>query len=241
MATIITIAMQKGGTGKTTTAVNIAAGLANAGHPTLLVDLDSQGSTGRFLGVKSERGTADVLADMLPVSRAAVEARPGLDLLTGDYRLAGVGNGLAGQEYVLEDKLGTVASRYEYIILDPSPAWNFSLIAALLAASFVISPLTLQIASLNAYRDFVANIGRIRGADIDLRYILPVIVDRRLAQTGEIMEALPDLGPEILPGIPISARLQECNGFGETIFEYAPNDRAAAAYQNAIEVLRNGT
>ena len=138
----IAVALSKGGVGKTTTAVNLAAGLAGAGERVLLVDLDTQGQVAKALGIQPAGGLADVVLDGAPPRKAVVEAREGLGLLAGGRALAGLKRDIARRDYggerTLAEALAPLDGAYDLVVLDTAPAWDTLTVNALFYASEVL-------------------------------------------------------------------------------------------------------
>ena len=123
----IGVSLSKGGVGKTTTAVNLAAGLAMAGFKTLLVDTDTQGQSSFMLGVKAQAGLTELVTEELTPAETIVQARKNLWLLAGGKSLAGLKRLIDrkdfGGEQTLADALSAIESEYDYVVVDTSPGW----------------------------------------------------------------------------------------------------------------------
>lgn len=241
MTRIITIALSKGGVGKTTTAVNLAAALAYVDRRVLLVDADTQGQVAPALGVAPQYGLADFLAGDVGADEAMIEARPGLSLLAGGAALAGVARQIArldfGGEWFLAEKMGQLHGRFDYVLIDTSPGWDSLQIAIMFYASEILSPVVLQpmaVAGLVTYvkrLDEVIGYKRRQGQRLKLSYVLPTALDRRVKQSDEIMAQLTaHFGDVVCPPIRYDVRASEAPAHGQHIYEYAPDGRAAADY-----------
>ena len=138
------IALSKGGVGKTTTAINLSAGLAKAGYNILLIDCDTQGQAGRALGVQSETGLAKVVSGELQPVEAMVQARERLWLLAGGRELAGVKRAIDKREFAAErtlaEALGPLDGRFHYVILDTAPGWDSLSVNVLFYVDEVLAP-----------------------------------------------------------------------------------------------------
>ncbi|NJN82728.1 MAG: AAA family ATPase [Caldilineaceae bacterium] len=182
----IAVALSKGGVGKTTTAVNLAAGLALAGQRVLLVDVDTQGQAAKTLGVEPSSGLAEVVADGLTPQEAIIEARPGLWLMGGGRALAGLKRVIArkdfGGEQTLSEALAPLDQAYDFVILDTAPGWDALTINALFYVDQVLAPVALEVMALQGLHEFIRSLSAIQSyrSDLELRYIVPTFLDRRV-------------------------------------------------------------
>ena len=233
----IAIANRKGGVGKTTTAVNLAIGLATGGRRVILIDTDTQGQCALCLGVRPERGLVDILSEGATIHDAAVEVRPGLWLLAGGHELSGVARLIARQnvapERFMARKLTSATDTFDVAIIDTAPGFNELSINALVYASDVLIPVSFEILAVHGLAAFVAEIQDLRDvAGLELPYtILPTFYDRRVKKTAEIMTQLQEhFGDLVRDPIPYSAAVSRAPGYGQTIQEYDMSDRATLAY-----------
>jgi chromosome partitioning protein len=239
---ILSLVNNKGGVGKTTSAVNLVAGLARSSAPVLLVDLDSQGSASLSLGI--ERGdagpsVASVLFDGMPVEEAA---RPtsieGVNVLaadaalaSGDLRLADV----VGREHRLRDVLAPVRARYAYIVVDCPPSLSLLPINALVAADAYIAPVVPQYLALEGLANLmtaVDRLGRTIGTTGPLLGILLTMADYRLNATREIVKMIRMRHQALVfeTEVRTNVRLAEAPSFHRSIFDYDRRSVGAAAY-----------
>ena len=249
---IISIVNNKGGVGKTTSAVNLSAGLSAAGRRVLLVDLDAQGSAGLSLGLSRadlKPGVAEVILNGHPIREAI---RPssvkGLDILPGSMALASADLSLSvitGREVVLKNALKPVLSDYDFAVLDCPPSLGLLTVNALTAADFFIIPLTLDYLALEGLVNFMAAVEKIRagigGMVAAPLGILLTLADRRLNVTEEIGKMIRGYYGRLVFKTEIrgNVRLKEAPSFGKTIFDYDKGSAGAEAYRELTkEVLQ---
>lgn len=238
----IAVALSKGGVGKTTTAVNLAAALAVQGRRVLLVDLDTQGQAGRMLGMAADEGVAAVVAGETAPNDALVPAREGLALLAGGPTLTGLKRLIArkdfGGEQTVAEALAPLDDDFDYVVIDTAPGWDTLTINALFYAGEVLAPVALEVMALQGLLDFSRNLESIRRYhdELQFHYVLPTFMDRRVRKSEEILAQLETyFGDRICAPIRYNVRLSEAPGYGQTIFEYAPRSYGAEDYQALAE------
>lgn len=238
----IAVFNHKGGTGKTTTAVNLAAALAERGKRVLLIDADGQGNVGASLGIRGEKNLYHVLVLGMPVEEAAVPVRNNLDVLTSNELLAAAELYLAGRpnrDRVMRERLGDRADSYDVVVIDCAPALSLMNQNALVYADSVVVPVSCDYLSLVGVRQVLRTIKNVREMlkhDITLLGVVPTFYDVRNKIAREAVEALSDhFGERRLPPIRINTKLREAPSVKQTIFEYAPDSHGAQDYLALVE------
>lgn len=239
MGRVIAISNLKGGIGKTTTVVNVGAGLALRGNRVLLVDTDAQGNLAMALGVQPKRTLYDVLVDNVAIASCIIPARPQLDLLAADATLLGAQPIIAKRpdwSRVLNQALRPIVSEYDIIIIDSAGSLTPLNINALVSASDVIAPTTVEHFSIKSLELLFSQINRVKGNSGSVRMIVPTMFDPRMRQSIEILENLQQrYGALVAPPVRVNVRLSEAPAQGQTIYEYDPRSRGAADYARLVE------
>lgn len=238
----IAIVNHKGGTGKTTTAVHLAAGLAELGHHVLLIELDPQGNVGTWFGLEEdETRMARLLSGHIGVRKARVEVRENLDVIGSDWRLAETEERLIwGQERErgLANRLAKLDG-YDFVILDCAPSMSLLTTSALAYADEVIIPISMEYLALVGVRQIVDNILRMssrNGRDIRIAAVVPTFYQKNLRKNAEILRTLKKYFDDaVTEPIRENVRLSEAPSHGQTIFEYAPRSHGARDYRKLVE------
>lgn len=251
MARIIAVANQKGGVGKTTTAVNLAAALADMNYRVLLVDFDPQGNASTGCGVNArelERTAYDVLVGEASIAECLVgpeqldfDVLPSTgDLGAAEFELMNVD----GREYRLREALEEVAPRYGWIIIDCPPSLNLLTLNALAAANSVLIPIQCEYYALEGLAALLDTIEQVKDSvnpTLEIEGLLRTMYDMRnnlsSAVSDQLMENFGDRVYRTL--VPRNVRVAEAPSYGLPVLHYDPGSRGALAYIGlAGEVLR---
>jgi chromosome partitioning protein len=237
----------KGGTGKTTTSVSLAAGLASRGLRVLLVDTDSQGNVGVSLGVKADKTLYHVLVMGLAPRDAAVPVRPNLDLIVSNETLAAAELYLAGRQNrdrILRERLAPVFEDYDVVMLDCSPSLSLMNQNALVVADGILVPVACDFLSLVGVRQVirtVKNVNSLLHHPVTIHAVLPTFYDARARICRDAVDALKGhFGDRVLPPIRQATRIREAPSHGKTIFELSPDSTPAQDYAAVVDMLIGG-
>ena len=251
MAHVISIANQKGGVGKTTTAINLAAALAASELRVLLIDSDPQGNSTSGVGVSKaeERKTVyDVLLRQGTAQEAIIQTDYGIALLPADQNLVATNLDLVDQderEIRLKTALAPILNDYDFILIDCPPALDLLTLNALVASRSVLVPIQCEFFALEGISQLMDTVDRTKKAfnpELGVAGVLLTMYDDRTNLTRQVELDLRDFfGEKVFQTvIPRSVKLAEAPSFGKTILAYDPRSRGAEAYiQLAKEILAN--
>jgi chromosome partitioning protein len=250
LSTVFAIANQKGGVGKTTTAINLAASLAANDFPVLIVDCDPQGNATTGLGVSKDAqrsGTYHILlGDCSPSDATIATEFEGVSVISADKNLVGANLelvGLPNREFRLREGIASIRDQYRFILIDCPPALDLLTLNALIAADAVIVPIQCEFFALEGISELMDTIERIReGFQHPLRVegILLTMFDDRTNLTRQVAADLKEFFHDQVfrTVIPRSIRLAEAPSFGKPILSYDPRSRGAESYiKLAKEIL----
>jgi chromosome partitioning protein len=250
MGRILAISNQKGGVGKTTTAINLGASLASAERKTLLVDIDPQGNAGSGLGLSTRelgRTTYEVLLGGVPAADAIqkTELRY-LDILPANRNLAGAEVELVDlerREFRLRDALQGLRDQYEYILVDTPPALSLLTINALVAADAVLIPLQCEYFALEGISELLHTIELVRAElnpALEIDGVLLTMFDGRISISHQVAdEARKHFAARVFDTvIPRNVRLSECPSFGKPIVLYDLRSKGCESYLSLAQELQ---
>src|SRR5437867_1511589 len=253
MARTVAIANQKGGVGKTTTAVNLAAALALDQKTVLLVDLDPQGNASSGLGIpnaRTARGTYEMLTGGLAAEQAIIETSiGGLSLVPSGQRLAGAEVELVEadrREYRLKDSLAQLEGRFDFIFIDAPPSLGLLTINALTAAKSVLVPVQCEYYALEGLSHLLGAIRLVQQSlnpTLQIEGVLLTMFDNRLNLSQQVLEETRRFFAERVyrTVIPRNVRLSEAPSFGKPVVIYDPACAGSVSYVNlASEVMNHG-
>ncbi|MCR4428087.1 MAG: AAA family ATPase [Caldiserica bacterium] len=250
MAKVIALANQKGGVGKTTTAVNLGAALAHLGCKTLVVDLDPQGNATIGLGVdrsKLDFSVYQILLDEVSPQEVILPTRyPGLFLIPSTIELAGAEIelvALVSREYRLQEALKEIKSGFDFVLLDCPPSLGLLTINAMTAADSILIPIQCEFYALEGVTQLLNTINLVRrrlNPNLELEGVLLTMFDGRTTLSQDVERDVRSVfeGKVFRANIPRSVRLAEAPSHGKSILDYEPHSKGAQAYLTlAKEVL----
>lgn len=246
---MIAIANQKGGVGKTTTTVNLAASLAHKGRRVLVLDMDPQGNASSGLGVAAnevENGAYELLTSTIPATEAILETGvPGVSLLPSGQRLIGAEVELVGvmnREHILRTRLESVRENYDILLADCPPSLGLLTVNTLSAADSVLMPIQCEYYALEGLTQLLNAIRLIQQSlnpELEIEGILLTMFDARLNLSREVAaEARKFFSGRVYQTvIPRNVRLSEAPSFGKPVLQYDPHCLGARCYVQLAEEM----
>ncbi len=236
----IAILNQKGGVGKTTSAVTLAHGLALQGYEVLLADLDAQGNVADALGLEKANGLYRLLIDGAGRQAISRTGRERMDVILGDKTTAAAKQILAGQsfrEQVLRNALVKMKNDYDFAVLDAAPGVDVLQVAAMVAATHFIIPVALDHLAVVGAGDALASaasLTQMGALDAQFMGVLPTMWERTTNESHQQLVLLVDQFKKMVwPPIPLDVRAREAPAFGKTLWEFAPHCRALDGIPNS--------
>jgi chromosome partitioning protein len=247
---IITVTNQKGGVGKTTTAVNCAAALALAGKNVLLIDTDPQGHS-TISCVRESASLTVSLYDVLSQNKAPIESAiakstvPGLDVAISRISMAKIETSLIGEidgHYRLRDALSPIRSRYDYMLIDTPPTLGLITLNALVAASHLLIPIQSSYLCLEGTDDLLETIEKVRRIANPGLVVLGVLITLHDTRTNLARDVVARInavfGDKVFKThISKSVKIEECPAYKESIFTYAAASIGALQYRQVAEEI----
>jgi len=243
MTVNIAIANQKGGVGKSTTAVNIAHGLTLRGHTALIVDCDPQGQCSALLGLQQEPGLFNLLISELHPGQVIRETgRDRLDIIPSDKKTSTAQVVLSAQRapiQYLDNALKPIKGDYDYIVFDTAPSVGDLMGAALWTSDYVLIPSAVDFLSIDGVMKLLDTLKTIQADHAwhgQLIGILPTFYDETTRESAAILQDLKEqFDKGVMDVIHRATILRECAAYGQTIFEADKSSRAAKEYKKAID------
>lgn len=250
---VIAIINQKGGVGKSTTAINLSAALGEMGKQVLLIDLDPQGNSSSGLGVEKNRVSRciyDALLNDIPLTDIIIpDVSKGLDVVPATINLAGAEVELVSEmarENRLKDAIGPMRGRYDYVFIDCPPSLGLLTINALVAADKLLIPIQCEFYALEGVTKLLDSMKRVKSRlnpSLDIYGVLLTMSDSRTTLSRQVSDEVRRFFGKIVfeISIPRTVKLSEAPSFGQPITQYDPTGKGAQSYIDlAKEVISRG-
>lgn len=250
---VMAIINQKGGVGKSTTAINLSAALGELGKQVLLVDLDPQGNSSSGLGIEKSQVhncVYDVLLNDVAIEEVIIpDVSEGLDLVPATINLAGAEVELVSEmarENRLKDAVGSLRGKYDYVFIDCPPSLGLLTVNALVAADKLLIPIQCEFYALEGVTKLLDSMKRVKtrlNPTLDIFGVLLTMYDGRTTLSRQVVEEVRSYFGKTVFGtlIPRTVKLSEAPSFGQPITQYDPTGKGAQSYMNlAKEVVQRG-
>lgn len=250
---VIAIINQKGGVGKSTTAINLSAALGEMGKQVLLIDLDPQGNSSSGLGIEKNRVSRciyDALLNDIPLTDIIIpDVSKGLDVVPATINLAGAEVELVSEmarENRLKDAIGPMRGRYDYVFIDCPPSLGLLTINALVAADKLLIPIQCEFYALEGVTKLLDSMKRVKSRlnpSLDIYGVLLTMSDNRTTLSRQVSDEVRRYFGKIVfeTSIPRTVKLSEAPSFGQPITQYDPTGKGAQSYIDlAKEVISRG-
>ncbi len=250
---VMAIINQKGGVGKSTTAINLSAALGELGKQVLLVDLDPQGNSSSGLGIEKSQVhncVYDVLLNDVPIEDVIIpDVSEGLDLVPATINLAGAEVELVSEmarENRLKDAVGSLRGKYDYVFIDCPPSLGLLTVNALVAADKLLIPIQCEFYALEGVTKLLDSMKRVKtrlNPTLDIFGVLLTMYDGRTTLSRQVAEEVRGyFGKTVFAAlIPRTVKLSEAPSFGQPITQYDPSGKGAQSYMDlAKEVVQRG-
>ena len=250
MAKIVAVANQKGGVGKTTTAVNLSSCVAALGKKVLIVDLDPQGNTTTGYGISKRSvdiGTYEILIGEADARQAVRKTEFRTDVIGSNTRLAGASLemiDLPGRESRLRKALAPIQKDYDFIFIDCPPSLDLLTLNGLCACDSILIPVQCEYYALEGVTKLLESMRMVKGRinkELDTYGVLMTMYDSRTSLSNQVVEEVQTYFGDIAfkTCIPRSVKVSEAPSYGMPVISYAPNNKGARAYMNlAKEVIK---
>ncbi|MEP1032344.1 ParA family protein [Ekhidna sp.] len=243
---IFSVVNQKGGTGKTTTSLNLGSALTMLGKNVLLIDMDSQGNLGYSLGLEEGPTISDVFEGSAEI-KDIIQQRENMDIVPSDMRLVDIELSLMDlddRHNMLNSKIKHLSKKYDYILIDCPPSLSILAVNSLYASDKVIVPMLMEVLSLQGLDQIIQTIEKINASynkKLKILGILPVMVDKRRKLSQEVKDhILENYDVKIFDSmIRNNVKASEAPSFGQSVVEYSPSSNSAKDYMDfANEIVK---
>ncbi|WP_462249520.1 ParA family protein [Ekhidna sp.] len=241
---VISIVNQKGGTGKTTTSLNLGSALATLGKSVLLIDMDSQGNLGYSLGLDEGPSISDVFEGNVAIEKV-IQEREGMSIVPSDMRLVDIELSLidlSDRHNMLNSKIKAISKKYDYTLIDCPPSLSILAVNSLYASEKIIIPMLMEVLSLQGLDQIIQTIDKINSTykkKLEIAGILPVMVDKRRKLSEEVKDHINEnYDVNIFSSmVRNNVKASEAPSFGQSVITYSPHSNSAKDYMSFAEEM----